>query len=265
MPNKPTAEELIDIIISANTPEDWQTTIDRYGPLYLNDLSLIKQFGDHLATLQVDHEFEAEKLAKWAEAVDAQSRLKTELLSASSDEEISSILSSNRDAIGPELVVSALSEVPHLIADGSPFPPQMGLQMAMRLLHVSMMMSQFLQDDSLMAQTLRTRSLLYIQTGEQAQAVKDLKNAIDLLRAAGKPIELGRSMGILGGVLREQGELDEALYYQQKAASLFLENNGQRYLRIAYGEIAKVYLDKGETEKSLAALAKSEEYRQKGF
>ncbi|MCZ7568837.1 MAG: CHAT domain-containing protein [Ardenticatenaceae bacterium] len=255
-----TVDRVVNDVLSARSQAAWQATLDQFGPQLLRDPQLLKQLQEKVtALLDSGQRRDAETLVRWHQQVlEAGGHgLKVRLMQARSEAEIRQLLEQHRPLVGAELVLDALREVSDLFGPHSPYPPPVATQLARRILAINLIISRFLADEGLQAACLKERSQLSVRSGDLPAAVADLRQAEALFRQAGDAIERGRCLGLIGSLLRQQGQPQEGLVYLLEAAGLFQNLEAVEHLGITYQELALIYHDRGDAEQERVAFEKA--------
>jgi CHAT domain-containing protein/tetratricopeptide (TPR) repeat protein len=109
----------------------------------------------------------------------------------------------------------------------------------------------------------RTERKAYVVNREEAQKIAGkLEEALKLWRLLDDNLEVGKTFLSLGAVNRRAGEYTKALEFYEKALPLFPQTTeGLGSAASTLNNIAKVYLDLGETRKALDVYLKSLEMK----
>ncbi|HBE67320.1 MAG TPA: hypothetical protein DDW52_04150 [Planctomycetaceae bacterium] len=252
--------DLIEQILSADSEDDWQDVVQEWGPRLLADLNHISAFQKSVQALMSNGSHDAVKtLMRWYQQImkAGGNELKMRLMEAESESEIRQILAENQEFVEPELVHSALREIPGLISPSCPYPPQVADQLVERILKINLIVSKVLEDEHLEADCLKMRSQILQEKGELDAAIEDLEAALPLYANTDDAVERARCLGLIGAMSRETSQHERSLQALRRAAEILKEESNDFVLGRVYEDFALTYQALGDAEQESASLQRA--------
>ncbi|NHJ48909.1 MAG: tetratricopeptide repeat protein [Asgard group archaeon] len=138
---------------------------------------------------------------------------------------------------------------------------------ALNYLKQSLTLSEELQDEFSMADSLNNIGLVYWSKGDFDEAIKYYEQALSISQKLGSERRAAQILTNIGNVYANKGDLDKALEKQQHSLEIKKKLGNKKYIAITITNIGVVYQLKGEIDKALEyyeeALQKSEEINSK--
>ena len=259
-------DEVIAAVLGANSPTAWRAVVQRFGPMQLAQPGLERAI---LARVDVLHDLgrseDAQTLRLWQGEVSrriAQQRVMNALLAAPDEAAAFAVLDQHPSFASAESVNSALAEVHALLNGRGPYPPDLAREAARPILLAACRMARFLDDDTLGHRCLFEQAMLAMLSGNPAAAQRDFDAAADFWKSRDDLFEAGRCTSLAGDVLRESGNVDEALdHYRAAAAVLHRAEDGDLLLGPTYEDIARLLLERHDEDGALENLELAVRYR----
>ncbi|MFX0065916.1 MAG: tetratricopeptide repeat protein [Candidatus Hermodarchaeota archaeon] len=131
------------------------------------------------------------------------------------------------------------------------------LDQSLDYLQRSLSLSEEINDNRGMVESLRTIGLIYAQKGKLNHALSAYQRSYRLSKKIGYKEGLARVLNNIGIIHRWKGELNDALAYYQQSLDLFEEIKHTRGVAMSFNNMGLIYHGKGEINSALNCYKKS--------